>query len=87
MCLERLLILWKKMVSNWQRKESEGTSHKQLRKQTTPGKAKILVYRLELAVGIGLDVIADKTEYKYFNQRGDISSLIGGPLKLVDKFI
>ena len=27
-----------------------------------------------------------KTEYQYFNQRGDISTLKGGPLKLVDKF-
>ena len=36
--------------------------------------------------GIGLLVNADKTEYMCFNQRGDISTLKGGPLKLVDKF-
>ena len=29
----------------------------------------------------------DKTEYISFNQKGYISTLKGGPLKLVDKFI
>ena len=38
------------------------------------------------ADGIGLDVNADKTEYMYCNQRGHISTLKGGPLKLVEKF-
>ena len=38
------------------------------------------------AVGICLYVNTDKTEYMYFNQRGDISTLKGGPSKLVDKF-
>ena len=38
------------------------------------------------AVGIGLHVNADKTEYMCFNQRGDISSLNGSSLKLVNKF-
>ena len=33
-----------------------------------------------------LYVKADKTEYINFNQRGDISTLKGGPLKLMDKF-
>ena len=33
-----------------------------------------------------LHVNADKAEYMYFNQRGDISTLKGGNLKLVDKF-
>ena len=28
----------------------------------------------------------DKMEYMCFNQRGNISTLKGGPLKLVDKF-
>ena len=37
------------------------------------------------AGGIGLHVNEDKTEYMCFNQRGDISTLKGGPLKLVDK--
>ena len=31
-------------------------------------------------------VNADKTECMCFNQRGDISILKGGPLKLADKF-
>ena len=38
------------------------------------------------AAGIGLHVNADKTEYMCFNQRGDISTLNGSSLKLVDKF-
>ena len=38
------------------------------------------------AAGIGLHVNADKTEYMYFNQTGDISTLNGSSLKLVDKF-
>ena len=36
--------------------------------------------------GIGLHGNTDKTEYMCFNQRGDISTLNGGSLKLVDKF-
>ena len=35
---------------------------------------------------IGLHVNADKTEYMCFNQKGDISTLNGSSLKLVDKF-
>ena len=38
------------------------------------------------AVGIGLRVNADKTEYMCFNQIGDISTLNSNSLKLVDKF-
>ena len=38
------------------------------------------------AAGRGFHVNAHKTEYMCFNQRGDISTLKGGPLKLVDKF-
>ena len=38
------------------------------------------------AAGIGLYVNAHKTEYMYYNQTGDISTLDGTPLKLVDKF-
>ena len=42
---------------------------------------------LERAAGdIGLQVNADKTEDMCYKQRGDISTLKGGPLKLVDKF-
>ena len=53
----------------------------------TPAQAKSLLHSLERAAGgIGLHVNEDKTEYMYFNQRGDISTLKSGPLKPVDKF-
>ena len=53
----------------------------------TPAQAEFLLHSLERAAGgIGPHVNADKTKYMCFNQRGDISSLNGGPLKLVDKF-
>ena len=38
------------------------------------------------AAGIGLYVNAHKTEYMCYNQTGDISTLEGTPLKLVEKF-
>ena len=45
-----------------------------------------LLHSLErAAAGMGLHDNADKTEYMRFNQRGDISTWKGGPLKLVDK--
>ena len=40
----------------------------------------------QAAGGIGLHVDVDKTKYMCFNQRGDISKLNDGSLKLVDKF-
>ena len=43
-------------------------------------------YLLWATGSIGLRVNGDKTEYMCFNQRGDISTLKGSPLKLVDKF-
>ena len=50
--------------------------------------SKTLLHSLErVAAGIGLHINADKMEYMRFNQRGDISSLNGSSLKLVDKFI
>ena len=53
----------------------------------TPAQAETLLHSLEQAAGgIDLHVNADKTEYMCFNQRGNISTLKGGPLKLVDKF-
>ena len=53
----------------------------------TPAQAESLLHSLERAApGIGLYVNADKTEYMYFNQRGDISTQKGSPLKQVDKF-
>ena len=36
--------------------------------------------------GIGLNVNSDKTEFMCFNKKGDIFTLNGGSLKLVDKF-
>ena len=54
---------------------------------TTPDKTESLLHCLErAAVGIGLHVNADKTEYTRFYQRGDISTQKGEPLKLVVKF-
>ena len=52
-----------------------------------PAPAKFRLHSLERAAGgIGLHINADKTQYMYFNQRNDISTLNGGPLKLMDKF-
>ena len=52
-----------------------------------PAQAETLLHSLErAAAGIGLHVNAHKTEYMCFNQRGDISTLNGSSLKLVDKF-
>ena len=53
----------------------------------TPAQAETLLHNLErAAAGIGLHVNAHKTEYICFNQTGDISTLKGSHLKLVDKF-
>ena len=49
--------------------------------------AETLLHSLEqAAAGISLHVNAHKTEYMCFNQTGDISTLDGSSLKLVDKF-
>ena len=53
----------------------------------TPNQAETLLHSLERATaGIGLHVSAQKTEFMCFNQKGDISTLDGTSLKLVDKF-
>ena len=53
----------------------------------TPAQAKTLLHSLKrAAAGIGLHVNADQTEYMCLNQREDISTPNGNPLKLVDKF-
>ena len=53
----------------------------------TPNQAETLLHCLEwAAAGIGLHVNAHKTEYMCHNQTGDITTLDGTPLKLVDKF-
>ena len=54
----------------------------------TPIQTKSQLYSLEQAAGgISLHVNADKTEYMCFNQKGDISTLNSGSLKLVNKFM
>ena len=85
------------MASNWRRKEAEDTPQQQLPTPTTPmdiailantpDQAETLLHSLErTAASIGLHVNAHKTEYMCYNQTGDISTLEGTPLKLVDKF-
>ena len=52
-----------------------------------PAQAETLLHTQEWATtAIGLHVNAQKTEYMCFNQTGDISTLDGSTLKLVDKF-
>ena len=53
----------------------------------TPNQAETLLHSLErAAAGIGLHVNAHNTEYMCYTQTGDISTLDGTSLKLVDKF-
>ena len=53
----------------------------------TPNQAETLLHSLEQpAAGMSLHINAHKTKYMYFNQTGDISTLDGSSLKLVDKF-
>ena len=52
-----------------------------------PNQAETLLHSLErAAAGIGLHVNAHKTEYMCSNQTGNITTLDGASLKLVDKF-
>ena len=54
---------------------------------STPNQAETLLHSMEWATaGIGLYVNLHKTEFMYFNQAGDISTLDGTSLKLVEKF-
>ena len=53
----------------------------------TPNQAETILHSLErAAAGIGLHINAHKTEYMCYNQTGDITTLDGASLKLVDKF-
>ena len=53
----------------------------------TPAQAKTLLHSQEWeAADIDIHINAHKTEYKCFNQRGDISTLNVSSLKLLDKF-
>ena len=52
-----------------------------------PAQAKTLLHSLQRAAGgTGLHVNVHKTEYMCLNQTGDISTLDGSSLKLVDNF-
>ena len=52
-----------------------------------PAQAETLLHHLErAAAGIGLHVNAHKTEFLRFNKTGDISTLNGSSLELVNKF-
>ena len=93
MCLELLSTKSEKIASSWQRKEAEGTitdadyADDIALLAKTPNQAETLLHSLEQATaGIGLHVNAHKTEYMRYNQTGDISTLDGTSLKLVDKF-
>ena len=53
----------------------------------TPNQTETLLHSLErAAAGIGLHVNAHKTKYMYYNITGDITTLDGASLKLVDEF-
>ena len=53
----------------------------------TPNQAETLLHSLErAAAGIGLHVNAHKTEYMCYNQTGNITTLDGASLRLMDKF-
>ena len=53
----------------------------------THNQVKTLLHSLEwVTAGIGLHVNAHKTEYMCYNQTGEISTLDGASLKLVDQF-
>ena len=53
----------------------------------TPNQAETLLHSLErAAAGIGIHVNAHRTEYMCYNQTGNIATLDGVSLKLVDKF-
>ena len=53
----------------------------------TPNQAETLLHSLErAAAGIELHINAHKTEFMCFNKKGDISTLGGTSLRLVDKF-
>ena len=55
--------------------------------QITPNQAETLLHSLErAAAGIDLHVNAHKTEYMCYNQTGNITTLDGASLRLVDKF-
>ena len=85
------------MASSWLREEAKGTPPKTVTDAdyaddlallaNTPNQAETLLHSLErAAAGIGFHVNAHKTEYMCYNQTGNIATLDGASLKLVDKF-
>ena len=85
------------MISCWQRKKSWRYPAQTIMdvdyaddivlQANTPAQAETLLHGLEwAAAGIGLHINTDKMEYMCFNQGGDISTLNGSSLKLMDKF-
>ena len=76
--------------------EADDIPHKLLRTQTTlmiallantPTPDESMLHSLEQAAGgIDFHVNEEKTEYMCFNQKGDISTLNGGSLRLMVKF-
>ena len=86
-----------KTASSWQKKRSRRHPAKTITDANyadnivilanTPNQAKTRLHSLErAATGIGLHVNEHKMEYMCYNQTGDITTLDGTPLKLVDKF-
>ena len=97
MCLGLRSTKSEKMASSWLREEAKGTPQKQSRTPTTLMNWRYWRIRLikqwhycivwnEPQLGIGLHVNAHKTEYMCYNQTGNIATLDGTSLKLVDKF-
>ena len=85
------------MASSWLRKEAKGTPQKQSQTPTTLMTWRYWQIRLikqrhycivwnELQQAFGLLVNAHKTEYMCYNQTGNITTLDGASLRLVDKF-
>ena len=78
------------MASSWLRKEAKGTPQKQSQTPTTLMTWRYwrirLIKQRHYCIGIGLHDNAHKTEYICYNQTGNITTLDGASLKLVDKF-
>ena len=76
-----------RLLGNTQRQVKTITDADIALRVNTPNQAETLLHSLErAAAGIGLHVNAHKTEFMCFNQKGDLSTLDGTSLKLVDKF-
>ena len=90
--LEHRSIKSEKTASSCQRKEAKTITDADYANDiailaNTPNQAETLLHSLErAAAGIGHHINAHKTEYMCFKQAGDISTLDGASLKLVDKF-